>query len=238
MNIEHDPSPNFGERKDGKTAQYLILHYTGSPSADEARRLLKGGRVGHDVSAHYLVDEAGVITRLVDEDKRAWHAGKSYWEGEEDMNSASIGIEIQNPGHEFGYVPFTDAQIKAVALLCKDIMTRHGIPPENVLAHSDIAPARKEDPGELFPWEELAKQGIGIWPQVTAADTGAGDLAPLLAQYGYDARVDAKTLTAAFQRHFQPEAFKNPEQVGTPDTETLKRAQALLRQKNTKKPTV
>ncbi len=229
MKVEHDPSPNFGDRKDGKAAQYLILHYTGSPSAEEALHLLKGGRAGHDVSAHYLVDETGVVTRLVDEDKRAWHAGKSYWDGEEDMNSASIGIEIQNPGHEFGYVPFTAAQVAAVIALCKDIMQRHGIAPENVLAHSDIAPQRKEDPGELFPWEELAQHGIGVWPSVTSADAGAGELAPLLAQYGYDARVDEKTLTAAFQRHFQPEVFKNPDKIGTPDADTIKRARALLR---------
>ena len=232
MKIIDAPSPNFNAREDGKKIKYLILHYTGTATAFEALRLLQGGEKGHDVSAHYLVDEEGAVTRLVDEAMRAWHAGKSCWEGERDINSCSIGIEIQNPGHGNGYVPFSPEQMAAVAELCRDIIERYGILPQHVLAHSDVAPERKQDPGELFPWEELALQGIGLWPKLKEEDqVAAGEIKPLLIRYGYDDRVDEKTLVIAFQRHFAPQAFLKAEGAGKADQDTVGRAQALVRQK-------
>lgn len=234
MIIIDAPSPNFNARKDGKKVKYLVLHYTGTKTAFEALQLLQGSRPDHQVSAHYLVDEEGGVTRLVDESMRAWHAGKSCWESEEDINSCSIGIEIQNPGHEYGYTNFPPAQMQAVAELCLAIIERHGILPQHVLAHSDIAPERKVDPGELFPWEWLAAQGIGLWPEApdeeTAADP-ADDLKSLLTQFGYDSRVDLKTLTSAFQRHFAPEVFQTPENVGVADLDTLQKLKSLRKQK-------
>ena len=233
------PSPNFGPRKDGKSLKYLVLHYTGTPTAFESLRLLQGGDPWHPVSAHYLVDESGGVTRIVHEHLRAWHAGKSCWEGEEDINSCSIGIEIQNPGHEFGYVPFPAAQIKAVTALCRDIIARCKILPNNVLAHSDIAPDRKQDPGELFPWAQLAQEGIGLWPAVTDKDKenaaqilqNPEGIKSILTRYGYDARLDLKTLLAAFQRHFEPEVFLTPDSIGKANLNTVSLIQALVRQR-------
>ncbi len=232
MIIIDAPSPNFNARKDGKKIKYLILHYTGSPTAFEALRLLQGDDPAHQVSAHYLVDETGGVTRLVDEAMRAWHAGKSCWEGETDINSCSIGIEIQNPGHEHGYVPFPDAQMQSVVALCLGIIGRHAILPQNILAHSDVAPDRKKDPGELFPWEDLAAQGVGLWPKNDDSDAlKTEDIKPALFRYGYDPGLDEKTLITAFQRHFEPEAFLTPGTAGTPTPITAQRVQALTRQK-------
>jgi N-acetylmuramoyl-L-alanine amidase len=223
------PSPNFGPRKEDKKIKYLILHYTGTPTAFEALRLLQGRQADHEVSAHYFVDEDGSITRLVSEDMRAWHAGKSCWEGEEDINSCSIGIEIQNPGHEFGYRKFPEAQIRSVTELCRGIIGRHKILPCHVLAHSDIAPERKKDPGELFPWQQLAAEGIGLWPEAKETD-GEKDIKAILTKFGYDAALDEKTLIAAFQRHFEPEVFQTPEKIGVASLNTVQLAAALLRQ--------
>lgn len=233
MIVVDAPSPNFGPRAEGKKIKYLILHYTGTKTAFESIRLLQGGEPKHPVSAHYFVDEDGSVMRFVDENMRAWHAGKSYWEREEDINSCSIGIEIQNPGHEFGYRPFPDEQIKVVAELCHGIIDRHGILPTYVLAHSDIAPERKEDPGELFPWQALSEQGIGLWPETDAQgkDEEPEEIGAILTKYGYDPRADLKARITAFQRHFVPEIFLTPESVGIADINTIKKAQALLRQK-------
>jgi N-acetylmuramoyl-L-alanine amidase len=236
MIIVDAPSPNFGPRKDRKKAKYLILHYTGTKTGFEALRLLQGGDPAHEVSAHYFVDEDGGVVRLVDENMRAWHAGKSYWEGEEDINSSSIGIEIQNPGHEFGYTPFPDEQMSAVAELCKAIIERHKILPCNVLAHSDIAPGRKADPGELFPWKDLAAQGIGIWPETRSGDTG--DLREILTKLGYDPKADPKEVITAFQRHFEPEILLNNDKIGEININTVKIAAALLRQKLALRPKI
>jgi N-acetylmuramoyl-L-alanine amidase len=229
MIIVDAPSPNFGPRKDGKKVKYLILHYTETETAFEALRLLQGGDPDHQVSAHYLVDVDGSVTRLVDESMRAWHAGKSSWEGEDDINSYSIGIEIQNPGHKYGYEPFSKEQMKAVIELCKGIIEQHKILPAHVLAHSDIAPERKTDPGELFPWQALAEQGIGLWPE--AGEHEPADVGEILTKYGYDKRVDLKTLTTAFQRHFEPEVFATPENVGVATANTVKKLQSLMKQK-------
>lgn len=233
MTIVDAPSPNFGPRAAGKKIKYLILHYTGTPTAFEAVRLLQGGDPKHQVSAHYFVDEDGSVMRFVDENMRAWHAGKSYWEREEDINSCSIGIEIQNPGHEFGYRAFPQEQIEVVAALCQEIIARHDILPVHILAHSDIAPERKEDPGELFPWQALSEQGIGLWPETGAQDDDgeAEDIGAILTKYGYDPRPDLKTRITAFQRHFAPETFLTPGQVGIADASTVKKAHSLLKQK-------
>lgn len=236
MNLIEAPSPNFGPRKDGKKIKYLVLHYTGTPSAFEALRLLQGGDPSHQVSAHYMVDEDGTVSRIVQEEMRAWHAGKSYWEGEEDLNSASIGIEIQNPGHEYGYRPFPAEQMAAVTQLCREIMARHNILSYNVLAHSDIAPERKEDPGELFPWQALSEHGIGLWPE--SGEDGAADLDKMLTAFGYDPRVDLKCRVTAFQRRFEPEVFLTPDSVGTPSVNTVKFLQSLLKQKQALRPKI
>jgi N-acetylmuramoyl-L-alanine amidase len=199
----------------------LLLHYTGVASAAKAIDWLS--REESRVSAHYVVDEAGFITQLVAEEMRAWHAGLAVWAGESDINSASIGIEIHNCGHELGYPDFSELQLGAVEALSRDIIARHGIRPERVLAHSDVAPTRKKDPGEKFPWARLAHAGIGHWvaPEpVNRADPGiardaAGPLVAavqtLLATYGYGIEAtggfDPRTefVVTAFQRHFRPE---------------------------------
>jgi len=147
------PSPNFDTRATGAEIKHLILHYTGMKSAEAAQDRLCDPTA--KVSSHYLIDEKGAITQMVLEKDRAWHAGVSNWAGESDINSTSIGIEIHNRGHEFGYEEYPDVQITAVIDLCRDILTRHNIAPHHILAHSDIAPARKQDPGEKFPWEKV-----------------------------------------------------------------------------------
>ena len=149
-------SPNFNDRIGYDAPLMILLHYTGMKTAQEALDRLCDPAA--EVSAHYTIDEDGTIYHMVDEDKRAWHAGVSEWKGETDINSASIGIELVNPGHEFGYREFPTAQMEALANLCKDIIARQPI--ETVLGHSDVAPERKQDPGELFDWKWLAKQGV------------------------------------------------------------------------------
>src|SRR5262245_56375943 len=155
------PSPNFEPRRGGAPPSILLLHYTGVDTAAKAIDWLS--RAESRVSAHYVVDEKGCITQLVAEAMRAWHAGLAAWAGETDINSAPIGIEIHNPGHELGYPDFPEPQLGAVEALCLDIIARYRIRPERVLAHSDVAPTRKKDPGEKFPWARLAQAGIGHW---------------------------------------------------------------------------
>jgi N-acetylmuramoyl-L-alanine amidase len=155
-------SPNFGDRRGCEKPSMIILHYTGMPSAKEALGRLCDPAA--EVSAHYVVDEDGTLYQLVDEDKRAWHAGVSAWGDITDINSHSIGIEIVNPGHEWGYRPFPPEQIAVVKDLCRDLMQRYSIAPENVLGHSDVAPGRKQDPGELFPWDEFEAEGLAKRP--------------------------------------------------------------------------
>ncbi len=165
------PSPNIEARRAGFGVDLLIIHYTGMPSAAEAIAWLASPESG--VSCHYVVDEAGTITQMVPECLRAWHAGASHWRGVDDVNSCSIGIEVQNVGHDAGYPDFPEAQIEAVQSLALDIIRRHGIKPHRVLAHSDVAPRRKIDPGEKFPWQRLASAGIGHWVGSDAAIMGA-----------------------------------------------------------------
>jgi N-acetylmuramoyl-L-alanine amidase len=197
------PSPNCDERQ--LPVSMIVLHYTGMPSAEGALDRLTSPEA--QVSCHYLVDEDGSIYRLVDETKRAWHAGKSRWRGVGDINSASVGIEIVNPGHEFGYRPFPDEQIASVIPLVADIKARHGIGRGNVVGHSDIAPARKEDPGELFPWHALAKRRLALpSPTRDLIDPYWTDAGFLLAleRFGYDV-TDSQKAVIAFQRRFRPD---------------------------------
>lgn len=226
------PSPNFGGRKDGKKVSALILHYTGMKTAKGAEDWLCSDE--SQVSAHYLVYEDGHIVQMVREADRAWHAGASFWLGERDLNSASIGIEIANPGHH-GYTDFPDTQIDAVIRLCRGIIRRHKIAPEMVLAHSDIAPGRKIDPGEKFPWRRLAEKSVGIFvlpsPVAGGRFLSMGDqgqpveaLQAMLALYGYESLptgvYDAATLrnVKSFQLHFRPEMIDGIADFSTIDT--------------------
>ncbi|TVR10509.1 MAG: N-acetylmuramoyl-L-alanine amidase [Salinarimonadaceae bacterium] len=211
------PSPNHGERKGAP--DMLILHYTGMPDSGEALQWLCNPV--SEVSAHYFVFEDGRVLQLVPEGRRAWHAGVGSWLGENDVNSRSIGIEIANPGHVGGMPPYPDAQIEAVIALCRDICERWRIPPARVLAHSDIAPARKNDPGEAFPWERLHREGVGHWvapaPIADGRYFARGDegqpieaLQAMLAMYGYGVAITGvfdettEAVIRAFQRHFRP----------------------------------
>ena len=230
------PSPNFDART--RPPDMLVLHYTGMPTGEAALARLCDPAAR--VSAHYLVEEDGRVFALVPEERRAWHAGKSFWRGERDVNGASIGVEIVNPGHEWGYRPFLAAQIEAVIQLVADIRSRWTVPDERILGHSDVAPDRKEDPGELFPWKRLAEAGHGLWAEPAAApgaplgegDAGAGVFALQagLTRLGYDSApsgaYDAATaaIVRAFQRHWRPARVD-----GVADGETRARLIALLR---------
>jgi N-acetylmuramoyl-L-alanine amidase len=232
------PSPNFGDRNKGRLPDMILLHYTGMPDVEGALAKLCGA--GTDVSAHYVVLEDGRIVQCVPEAKRAWHAGVASWAGEEDINSCSIGIEIVNRGHDWGYPDFPLRQIAAVIALCRGIMLRHQLPAHRVLGHSDVAPSRKKDPGEKFPWHSLANSGVGHWVQAAPIIRGEslklgaeGDevlgLQQALARYGYgipqNGKYDASTMevVTAFQRHFRPARVD-----GVADHSTLTTLQALL----------
>ena len=232
------PSPNFGDRNNGRLADMILLHYTGMPDVQGAIAQLC--TPGTDVSAHYIVLEDGRIVQCVPEAKRAWHAGVSFWAGEEDINSCSIGIEIINRGHDWGYPDFPLRQIAAVIALCRGIMLRRKIPSHRVLAHSDVAPARKRDPGEKFPWHSLANSGVGHWVQPAPIVRGetlklgsiSDDVAGLqaaLAKYGYNIPTNGKfdgptmEVVTAFQRHFRPARVD-----GIADHSTISTLHALL----------
>ena len=203
MTMIDTPSPNFDERSLPVTM--IVLHYTGMADAASAIARLTSPQA--KVSAHYLVAEDGQVVRMVSEEKRAWHAGTSYWRGVTDINSASVGIEIVNPGHEFGYRPFPDEQIAALIPLVSAIKDRHGIGRGNIVGHSDIAPSRKDDPGELFPWEALARRRLALpSPVRDLMDPFWTDAGFLLAleRFGYDVN-DGKKAVIAFQRRFRPD---------------------------------
>ena len=202
MSMIETPSPNFDDRL--LPVSILVLHYTGMQDAASAIERLSNAEA--KVSCHYLIAEDGQIVKMVEEDKRAWHAGRSHWRGTTDINSASIGIEIVNPGHEWGYRPFPVAQIDALIPLVQAIMLRHKITRGNVVGHSDIAPARKADPGELFPWERLARLRLALpSPTKNLMDPHWTDGGFLLAleRFGYDVS-DALAAIRAFQRRFRP----------------------------------
>jgi N-acetylmuramoyl-L-alanine amidase len=233
------PSPNQGERKNGQRPDMIVLHYTGMANAEAALERLCAP--DSEVSAHYFVFEDGRIVQLVQESRRAWHAGVAVWAGETDINSCSIGIEIANPGHEHGYPDFPRRQIAAVTALCRGIQTRNTILPARVLGHSDVAPARKQDPGEKFPWRTLHDSGVGHWVKPAPIKEGGVALAlgdrgeevaavqDSLAEYGYSVRVNGNydsimhDIVAAFQRHFRPERID-----GVCDESTCATLRALL----------
>lgn len=203
MQVIDAPSPNFDDRSLPITM--IVLHYTGMETGEAAIERLRDPAA--KVSSHYLVAEDGTVLRMVDEDKRAWHAGRSHWRGVKDINSASVGIEIVNPGHEFGYRPFPDEQVAAVIRLVHEIKDRYDITRGNVVGHSDIAPARKQDPGELFPWGKLARLRLALpRPTRNLMDPGWTDGGFLLAleRFGYDVE-DGPAAVTAFQRRFRPE---------------------------------
>lgn len=233
------PSPNVNERKGDKIVSILLLHYTGMTSAAKACHWLCAGE--SQVSCHYLVDENGVTTQMVDETMRAWHAGSGFWQGNDDINSRSIGIEIQNPGHTLGYRDFPRQQMQSVVQLCQDIVVRHKILPRNVLAHSDIAPARKIDPGEKFDWKLLHDNGVGHWVNPEPLSGGSflqegdrGDavfaLQSLLKLYGYEIQLtgnfdqETRLVLTAFQRHFRTQKVD-----GVADASTVATLHKLLK---------
>ncbi len=223
------PSPNHDERAGRGVPDAIVLHYTGM--ADGPSALAQLCRPAAKVSSHYLVEEDGAIFQLVSEARRAWHAGRALWHGASDLNSASVGIEIVNGGHDFGLPPYPDPQIAAVMALCRDIAERCHIPPECILAHSDIAPGRKQDPGERFPWDRLYAAGLGLWVPERAGDGGVLEpgasgatvraLQEELAEVGYglepsgfyDPRMHS--VVAAFQRHFRPSRVDGVADGGT-----------------------
>ena len=213
-------SPNFNSR-DGAPIDMLVLHYTGMKSTAEALARLCDPAA--EVSAHYLIDEDGAMTVLVDEAMRAWHAGVASWRGERNINSRAIGIELVNPGHEYGYRDFPEPQMATLIDLCAGILARHPIPARNVVAHSDVAPLRKQDPGERFDWRRLAAAGIGLWPDGVSTDPVAeGDVAAALTEIGYDI-ADLGAAITAFQRHFRQVRVD-----GTADDETRRAIAAVL----------
>lgn len=234
------PSPNFDSRRAPPDA--VVLHYTGMETGEGALARMRDP--GAKVSAHYMIEEDGRCFRLVPEERRAWHAGRSFWRGERDLNAVSIGVEIVNPGHEWGYRAFPERQIDAVIGLLDAIRGRWDVPDSRILAHSDVAPARKTDPGELFPWKRLAEAGHGLWyepePERIAAlgaplgvgDQGAGVfvLQAGLHRMGYEPKPsgsyddETATVVAAFQRHWRPERVD-----GIADGETRARLVGLLR---------
>jgi N-acetylmuramoyl-L-alanine amidase len=233
------PSPNHGERRGGRQPDMIVLHYTGMDTAERALQWLTVPE--SEVSCHYLVFEDGRIAQLVAESQRAWHAGKSFWKGETDNNSRSIGIEIANAGHPGGLPDFPEAQIEAVIRLCRDVGARWRIAPEMVLGHSDIAPVRKVDPGEKFPWEVLAAHGVGHFVEPMPVTGGRffqrGDGGPpvealqaMLALYGYDTPVSGEFCArtegdvGAFQRH-----FRRARVDGIADTSTIDTLHRLLK---------
>jgi len=209
MIIRERPSPNHDARPEAGRIDMLVLHYTGMKTAAEAIDRLCDPAA--KVSAHYVIDEDGTVWRLVADGPRAWHAGVSFWQGTENVNAVSIGIELVNPGHEWGYRAFPEAQMASLETLAQSLLQRYAIPPDRVVGHSDVAPLRKQDPGELFDWPRLARMGIGLWPTEPApppADIAAAQA--MLAGIGYrvpgSGLLDGETrqVLVAFQRRFRP----------------------------------
>jgi N-acetylmuramoyl-L-alanine amidase len=238
MDILPFPSPNYDGRPEGAAIDTIVIHYTDMETPEAALHRMCDPEVG--VSAHYLIDEAGIVYQLVPEEKRAWHAGESHWRGVSGVNAVSVGIELANPGHEHGYPDFPAAQMDAVLKLCRGIKERHGVADRNVVAHSDIAFLRKCDPGEKFDWAWMAREGVGIYPfgakPVTGTALKKGDtgqkvmrLQQALCNWGYGLKTDGKfaekteACVIAFQRHYRPEGV-----TGAWDEECAGRLALLL----------
>jgi N-acetylmuramoyl-L-alanine amidase len=239
-NIKWCPSPNFDERGEGVTIDMLVLHYTGMESGRAALDRLTAKN--SQVSAHYFIEQNGTVSQLVADENRAWHAGVSAWKGNSNINARSIGIEIVNPGHEFGYTKFPEQQMSSVIELSKKIVGKYNILPTHVVGHSDIAPSRKEDPGELFSWDKLAAAGVGVWfddecqLQKTRQPLRPGNkgdevlnLQKMLIEIGYSVNLtgqfddDLKVVVRAFQRHWRPSLID-----GVADSETLSAVEAVF----------
>jgi len=236
MELIPAPSPNF----DARTAppDMIVLHYTGMQTGRAALDRLRDPAA--EVSAHYLVEEDGRVFSLVAEERRAWHAGVSFWKGRQNLNGVSVGVEIVNPGHDFGYRAFPESQVEAVIELIDDIRSRWSIDDSNIVGHSDVAPERRQDPGELFPWKRLAEAGHGYWTEISGApgaalcegETGPGVFALQagLTRLGYDCAPSGEyeprtsAVIRAFQRHWRPTQVD-----GNADGETRARLIALLR---------
>lgn len=218
------PSPNHDARPTGQTIDLLLLHYTGMRSGIAALDRLRDSAA--KVSAHYLIEEDGRVFALVPEARRAWHAGVAFWSGARDINARSIGIELVNPGHEWGYRRFPSTQMESLLRLARGILARHAIPANRVLGHSDVAPTRKQDPGELFDWSMLASQGIGVWPGERPSRRGQptadAEMFDRLSRIGYDVAAPEAAIMA-FQRHFRPVLLD-----GRADAECAEIADALL----------
>lgn len=234
MFLKKSKSLHYEDRPQGITPSIVLLHYTGMETMQAAKDRLIDPE--SKVSAHYLIDEDGSVDNLVPEDKRAWHAGVAYWDHETDINSYSIGIEIVNPGHEFGYRPFSLEQMTAVANLCQGIIARHNI--VHVLGHSDVAPERKQDPGELFEWEWLSKRGVGLWPDPTEEELEKAkkisrndyDAGKLFIAFGYNPMAAYVDIVTAFHRHYHPKTFL-AEVEDVAREQSIARLLSLIRQK-------
>lgn len=234
--LKKNLSPSFDKRPKGVKPSIVLLHYTGMETAQAAFDRLCDP--ASKVSAHYFIDEDGKTTQLVKDDLRAWHAGVSFWQGITDINAHSIGIEIVNPGHDHGYRSFPPLQMMAVAKLCNTLIKKYDIRADRILAHSDVAPERKQDPGELFDWHFLYGEGIGLIPQPTQADFDEAakrarsdfSLHTMLEDYGYSALAAYEDLVVAFHRHFAPEKFQPGQNPAKPDEATIARLLSLIRQ--------
>ena len=247
------PSPNCDDRPEGEEISLIVIHAISLPpreyggpwidalftnTLDSSTHPSFAELEEVRVSAHFLIRRDGELVQYVALGQRAWHAGEAYWAGEHDINSHSIGIELVNPGHEFGYRSFPQEQIDNLITLCKVIIDRYGISQKNILGHSDVAPKRKYDPGELFPWKSLSEKGIGIWPKVLDMDIEAGrDLIietpdsfhELLCVLGYDPDIEFDSVVMAFHRHFYPEKFITGDYPYIPDNQSAARLLALMR---------
>jgi N-acetylmuramoyl-L-alanine amidase len=200
--VQHRASPNFDSRPTDTPVDMLVLHYTGMENGEAALDRLCDAKA--KVSAHYVIDEDGAITQLVEENMRAWHAGEAWWRTNSDINARSIGIELVNTGHEFGLRPYGESQMRALEELSLEIVQRYDIPARNVVGHSDVAPRRKQDPGELFDWFRLFDYGVGLWPEdAVSCEMDEQRARAGLEAFGYETHDLAKTLEA-FQRRFRP----------------------------------
>ncbi|MBT8417323.1 MAG: N-acetylmuramoyl-L-alanine amidase [Silicimonas sp.] len=196
MKIAERPSPNHDERRDGNRVELVVLHYTAMDDAEAAMSRLCDPEC--EVSAHYLVGRDGQVTRMIDEDRRAWHAGEGKWADRADVNSRSIGVELDNDGQS----AYPDAQMEALEALLADILERNGLEPKHVIAHSDMAPDRKSDPGRRFDWKRLADKGLSVWPEASMP----GDFMRYAAAFGYPVEHGQMTILDAFRQRFRPEA--------------------------------